>query len=235
MAKMNLLIDLRAYEGNNANTSRSVFNKNFQQTAINIEREIVQEVEIPANTVRLLFSVSDAGDLPPLDTGLVATKETIAISVDQDLDYITLSHKVVSGTLILANGRLLAHEGIDFQVEVLASTTKITWIGSFARAGAEALQLGETIFAFYNYSTTGATTTVTPLPADNTNLYKFLYVETDKECEIIINGTIRQKIKPPVVNKVAKKGYYLASTDIDNVYISNTNNSSIIIYFITSK
>lgn len=234
MAKMNLLIDLRAYEGNNANTSRSVFNKNFQQTAINIEREIVQELEIPANTVRLLFSVSDAGDLPPLDTGLIATKQTIIISADQDLDYITLNHRISPDTLLIANGRLLAHVDVDFTVELLATTTKITWIGSFARGGDEALQLGESIFAFYSYSS-GTSTPVTPVPVDNTNLYKFFYIETDKECDIIINGTVRHKIKPVVVNKVAKKGYFLSSTDIDNVYVSNANSSSIIVYFITSK
>jgi hypothetical protein len=239
MAKMNLMVDLRAYDGNNANTSRSVFNKNFQQTAINIEREIVQEIEIPANSIKLLFSVSDVTGLPSTDAMPIWSKESYQILNTNDLDYIEINKKMIPSTLILANGRVLAHAGVDYEIQVIGTKTRITWIGSFAQGGDEAIENGETIFLFFSYYTEAqinAQNIQDPtISYDNSNLYKFIYVETDKECEVIINGLVRHTVKPVVVNKVAKNGYFLTSADIDNVYIVNKNNSNIIVYYITSK
>lgn len=238
MAKMNLLIDLRAYEGNNANTSRSVFNKNFQQTAINIEREIVQEIDVPANSIKLLFSVSDVTGLPPMDSMPIWDRGSVQIINNSDLEYIEIDKKIIPSTLMLANGRLLGHVGVDYNVQILDSKTRITWTGSFANGGDEAVDLGETIYlfyAYYNEAQDGAGGGEPTPIIDNTDLYKFLYVETDKECEVIINGSVRHTIKPIVVNKTPKKGYFLTSTDINDVYIVNKNSSNIVVYFITSK
>jgi hypothetical protein len=57
----------------------------------------------------------------------------------------------------------------------------------------------------------------------------------DKECQIIINGTVTNTIKPVVVNNVAKKGVFLTSTNINDVYIVNNNTTSLIVYYVTAK
>jgi hypothetical protein len=62
-----------------------------------------------------------------------------------------------------------------------------------------------------------------------------LYIEADKECEILINQTIRNILKPVVVNNTAKKGVFLISADINDVYIVNNNDTSIIVYYVTAK
>ena len=60
MSKMNLILDLKGYEGSNANTCNSNFRKQLQYIGIDIEDSAVQEVAVPASSTVALFSVATA-------------------------------------------------------------------------------------------------------------------------------------------------------------------------------
>lgn len=233
MSKMNLLVNLKGYEGDNANTSRTLFNKDLQHVGIRIDREIIQEIEVPANSTRLLFAASDIAGMPTPSTAPIPTYQKITLSNPQDLNYIVINKKIIPDSLILANGKLLGIKDDDFELEIIGTTTKITWTNDWATTGSQPVQNGETILLWYSYYETDQDPI--PDPYAGVTLFKFLYLETDKECEIIINGTIRNIIKPVVINGSAKKGVFLISADINDVNVVNHNNSSLIIYFITAK
>ena len=57
MANMNLVIDLKGYDGTNANTCSPNFKKGIQYIGIDISEEIIQEVTIPASSTVTLFTV----------------------------------------------------------------------------------------------------------------------------------------------------------------------------------
>lgn len=58
MSKMNLLIDLKGYEGSNANTCNSSFARNAQYIGVDIVDQTVQEVTVEAGDTKSLFSVA---------------------------------------------------------------------------------------------------------------------------------------------------------------------------------
>ena len=58
MAKMNLLVDIKGYEGSNANTCNSSFARNAQYIGIDITDQTVQEVTVAAAATISLFSVA---------------------------------------------------------------------------------------------------------------------------------------------------------------------------------
>jgi hypothetical protein len=236
MSKMNLLVDLRGYEGNNANTSRSLFNKNLQHVGINIDREITQEVEVPANTVKMLFSASNTEGTVPVN-GPVFDHVSIVLSSSQDLQYVEIDKKIISNSLILSNGKALGFRGEDYEISIIGNKTRITWINEWAIGGNQPVETDETIFLWYSYYPSQQDDSNNGSQDDypGINLFKFLYIEADKECEVVINGTIRNKIKSVVVNNAPKKGVFLISANINDVYVVNSNNSSLILYFITSK
>jgi hypothetical protein len=60
MSKLNLLLDLKGYEGSNANTCNYSFSKNVQYTGIDTEDETIKEVTVGASSTELLFSVATA-------------------------------------------------------------------------------------------------------------------------------------------------------------------------------
>ena len=233
MSKMNLLVDLKGYDGNNANTSRAIFNKNLQHVGISIDREITQEVEIPANTVRLLLSASGSSGSTPA-TGPAFKQEPATLTIAQDLVYIEIDKKIITDSLILSNSMALGHRNVDYQITFVGSKTRITWINDWAVGGLEAVELDETMFLSYAYYITEQDPPFPP-PYPGVTLFKFLYIEADKECEILINQTIRNILKPVVANNTAKKGMFLISADINDVYIVNNNDTSIVVYYVTAK
>lgn len=237
MSKMNLLIDLRGYEGNNANTSRSLFNKNLQQLGINIDREITQEVDVPANTGRYLFSATEVSGMAP-PTGSIPESKSFTLTTQQDLNYIEVDRIVLVDSLIVANGRLLGHRNVDYEITFADGKTRITWINSWAQGGDEAIELDEKVFLWYSYNPfeqENSEQSAENAQAEGAVLYRFLYMEVDKECDVIINGTIRNTVKPILINNIAKKGVFLLSSEINNVYVVNNNSTNLIVYFITAK
>lgn len=57
---MNIILDLKGYDGTNANTCSSNFRKGVQYIGINTSEEIIQEVTIPAASTVTLFTVPNA-------------------------------------------------------------------------------------------------------------------------------------------------------------------------------
>ncbi len=55
---MNLMIDIKGYEGSNANTCNPNFGRNLQYVGIDISDETVQEVTVAASATVSLFSVA---------------------------------------------------------------------------------------------------------------------------------------------------------------------------------
>jgi len=236
MSKMNLLVDLKGYDGNNANTSRTIFNKNLQHVGISIDREITQEIEIPANSVRLLFSASNDSGTTPVEGPIFDQKLTV-LMVNQDLVYIEIDKKIIIDSLILSNGKALGFRNNDYEITFVGNKTRITWINSWAVGGDEAVEIDESVYMWYAYyaSEQNGGTPPSPNPFPGIELFKFLYIEADKECEVLINQTIRNTVKPVVVNNVAKKGVFLISADINDVYVVNNNSTILIVYYVTAK
>ena len=54
---MNLIIDLKGYDGTNSNTCTPNFGRSLQYIGIDTSEEIIQEVTIPASSTVALFSV----------------------------------------------------------------------------------------------------------------------------------------------------------------------------------
>jgi hypothetical protein len=57
---MNLLIDLKGYEGNQTNVCRAKFVKNVQYIGVELSNETIQEVTVEASSSKTLFSVLTA-------------------------------------------------------------------------------------------------------------------------------------------------------------------------------
>ena len=127
MSKMNLLVDLKGYDGSNANTCNPKFSHNAQAIGINISEEIVQEVTVAAAATVVLF------------------------------------------TVITADAK------------------------------------------------------------------KLIYLETDGECDIIVNGITETALKPLIIDDQSVNGMYLRSSAIETVSITNNGASDIKIYYITAK
>jgi hypothetical protein len=60
MSKANLLINLRGYEGNNANSSPNNFNANFQYVGMEFADELIQKITVGAGDTVSIFSVAPA-------------------------------------------------------------------------------------------------------------------------------------------------------------------------------
>jgi hypothetical protein len=160
------------------------------------------------------------------------------LSSSQDLNYIELDKKIILNSLILSNGKSLGFRETDYQISIVNNKTRITWINSWAVGGIENVELNETIFLWYSYYPSGQDGqdgSFVSSEYPGVNLFKFFYMETDKECEVIINGNIKNKVTPVVVNNTPRKGVFLISADINDVYIVNNNSSSLILYYITAK
>ena len=57
---MNLLVDLKGYDGSNTNTCQANFKRNNQYIGIDLTDETVQEVTIAASSSKTLFDEVDA-------------------------------------------------------------------------------------------------------------------------------------------------------------------------------
>ena len=60
MSKMNLVVDLKGYEGTNTNSCNNGFSKNSQYIGIDISEQVAQEVTVAASSTVALFSVATA-------------------------------------------------------------------------------------------------------------------------------------------------------------------------------
>jgi hypothetical protein len=60
MSKMNLSIDLKGYEGSNANTCRANFTVHNEYIGIDLSDETLQKVTVAASSTKSLFSVATA-------------------------------------------------------------------------------------------------------------------------------------------------------------------------------
>ena len=127
MGKLNLVVDLRGYEGSDANTCNNSLSKSLQYIGIDVSDQIAQEVTVAAAATVVLFTV-------------------------------------------------------------LAADAK-----------------------------------------------KFIYLESDKECDIIVNGTTESTLKPVVINDTSKKGVFIKSTDLETVSITNNGAADLKVYYITAK
>lgn len=84
-------------------------------------------------------------------------------------------------------------------------------------------------------------TTITPgnsktifsvAPAD---AKKIVYIEVDKECDIIVNGVTESTLKPVVIRDSVKKGVFLKISSIETLEIDNTGTEDLKIYCIAVK
>lgn len=57
---MNLLVDLKGYDGTNTNTCQARFKRNNQYIGIDLNDETVQEITVPAGDFRVLFDEAEA-------------------------------------------------------------------------------------------------------------------------------------------------------------------------------
>jgi len=126
MSKMNLLIDLKGYTGDNANSCRSNFNKNTQIIGLETSEEIIQEVTVAASSTVLLFDVTGSAK-------------------------------------------------------------------------------------------------------------KLIYLESTKECDIVLNGTTEDTINPLVVGTSIFNGVYLKSSSIETVSVINNGLEDLKIYYVTVR
>lgn len=244
MSKMNLLVDIKNYEGNNANTSQTNFSRNSTWSAFDVSQEVFQEINIPANSTKLLLSAYDFSSDIVSSTQPVApspNKERIVIQTEQDKQYIYLQKNALPKTLVLSVGRLLAFEGDDYVAEATENGTKITWQNCFAQDGEEAMEEGDVINVFYNYSDSSSVDDLNSdrffpfTSVEGVSFYKFVYIEANKKCDIAINGIIQSTIKPVIINGTAKNGYFLKSSDINDVHIINRNDTELTVYYIATK
>jgi hypothetical protein len=128
MSKLNLLVDLKGYEGSNANTCQAEFQKNAQYIGIDIENSEIKSIAIAPSTTESIFSVATA------------------------------------------------------------------------------------------------------------DAKKLIYIEADKECDIIVNGVTESTIKPIVINDSSKKGVFLKSSSIESLsIINNSATDSVNVYYIAIK
>lgn len=238
-SKLNLLIDLKIYDGQNLNASNTSSLKNIAWQGFDIKESFVKETIIEANTVKTIFS--EYSDIPVDSTNVVSMPNTekITIESEQDKQYIILSKKILPKSLILSVDRVLAFANQDFEIEVLDSGTKITWTNEFAQGGTQAIEIGEEINVFYNYSDNLSASVLNsgvfsePVPGDD--FYRLIYLESDSQCKIVINGIIEGDMYPVIINGIKKPAYFLKSARINEVGIVNPNDEDIEIYLMLTK
>ena len=68
-----------------------------------------------------------------------------------DLSFIELSREVKEKSIRVVQGRLAFSRTIDFTVSVVGGKSRLTWIGSVAVGGAEALESGDSVVISYAY------------------------------------------------------------------------------------
>lgn len=61
---------------------------------------------------------------------------------------------------------------------------------------------------------------------------KFIYLESDGVCDIIINGTRENVVRPVVIGNSTKNGVFLSSTDLETITIENNGAEAINVYYI---
>lgn len=83
--------------------------------------------------------------------------------------------------------------------------------------------------------TVGASETKTLFSVITAEAKKFIYLETDGECEVEVNGIAEVALKPIAIGHSQKNGVYLKSSDIESVAITNNNATDIKIYYIAIK
>lgn len=246
MSRMNLLLDLRGYDGENTNTANTTFNRNLQYIGVNLDDELIQEATIKANSRRLLLSsslVSGFQNSTEYPATPIPAQETLTLTTNDDLDHIYIPKKIVPNTLMLSIGRLMAFAGQDFDVQVEDSRTKITWKNSLAQGGVESLEQGDIINFSYNYINSASSDSVDflnselfiPSEESNVDFFKFVYIEADKKCDVAINGIVQTTINPFLINGVMKNGFFLKTTQINDVIIINKNDDPVNVYFIAGK
>jgi hypothetical protein len=64
---------------------------------------------------------------------------------------------------------------------------------------------------------------------------KIVYIEVDKECDIIVNGVTESTLKPVVIRDSVKKGVFLKISSIETLEIDNTGTEDLKIYCIAVK
>ena len=144
---------------------------------------------------------------------------------------------------MLSIGRLMAFAGQDFDVQVEDNRTKITWKNSLAQGGVESLEQGDIINFSYNYINSISSDSVDflnselfiPSEESGIDFFKFVYIEADKKCDVAINGIVQTTINPFLINGVMKNGFFLKTTQINDVIIINKNDEPVNVYFIAGK
>jgi hypothetical protein len=87
------------------------------------------------------------------DTGSLAAKESFTLTgTDITNQYVDLAVTIKDQTLIGFVGRLGIHETEDYTLSVASGKTRVTFAGSIATAGAEALVAGDKLFFTYSYN-----------------------------------------------------------------------------------
>jgi hypothetical protein len=89
MSKMNLLVDLKGYDGTNANTCQANFKRNSQYVGIDLNNETIQEVTVPASGSKTLFDDTEASKFIYIEA---SAECTIQIN---DLDEVNLKPIIV--------------------------------------------------------------------------------------------------------------------------------------------
>lgn len=94
MSKLNLNVNLKGYEGNNANVTANTFSKNLQYVGVSIENHICQEVKVEATTTKTIFEV------PSLDAKSLVYIECSSICdiIINDTQEVTVKPVVTNGT-----------------------------------------------------------------------------------------------------------------------------------------
>jgi len=72
-------------------------------------------------------------------------------NITSNLSHVDLSREVVANSLVVFVGRVAAHKDVDFSVSVVSGVSRLTWIGSFAQSGEEAVVESDTVFVTYYY------------------------------------------------------------------------------------
>jgi hypothetical protein len=246
MSKMNLLVDLRVYDGDNANVSDTNSAKNISWQGFDIREKYVREVLVKSKSMKTLFSELNANFILNSDSSfqsqsLLATpspnQESITIQTEEDRQSISISKKIIPKSLILSVGRILAFSGVDFDIEVTSSGTIITWKNSFATDGDQAIEIGDTVNLFYNYSD------VLSAEELNSEIYlerygenhSLLYLECSDTCKVIVNNIVEGNVNPVIVNGVKNPGYFIKSTQVDDIKIVNENDYDITVYIMLAK
>lgn len=131
---------------------------------------------VASNDAALAQEVSDRQDADALIQSKIDTEEAARIAADDlidgrlaslesfeyetetkvlsasNLNEIVFSKQIVEKSMVLSVGRLMLLKGIDYSLEVQPdNTTKLTFIGSVAQGGEEALAEGETLQAVFQY------------------------------------------------------------------------------------